>query len=129
VTFKSITSQPIINAKRKHENPITLILAVTTLAGASAAQEPGLPINLQANKEYVLILSASNPLLSDFPGRATILAPPQAGWVRIEYSRIRTVGQQERPAETSSKRQFWLNLAHVVAIEESQAQPAKQPPK
>ena len=101
--------------------------AALVLTATVTADDPKLPAFLETGKEYSFQL-ADNAKLTDFSGHATILSAPQAGWVRIEYFRIIgwAAGSQP-PKDMSPKRQVWLNLSLVVAVDVVAVEDAKPP--
>jgi len=95
---------------------IALIVAIT-LATSLAAQDRKSPeIStrpiLEVDKQYVFTL-AEGSRLRDFTGLARVLTPARDGWVRIEYQ----PGAAGLGTPLPERAQLWLNLSHVITIQ------------
>ena len=82
-----------------------------TIVAASGAEKKFIDL-LQPGKRCVLTL-ASGSLVKAFTGDVTILEVTTDGWVKIEY-----IPPQQTNGR-ASRMQSWLNLSHVVFVEES----------
>jgi len=98
-----------------------LLLSVSAiLAHASLAADEQTPVLLQPGKDYALRF-AENAHMSVI-GPVRVLSDAQNGWVRIEYAPALPIARSAAAAEKPPlKKQVWLNLVHVVTIQDWQA--------
>jgi len=81
-----------------------------TLAAAAAAESKFADI-LQPGKRCFISL-ASGSVVKPFSGDVTILEVTTDGWAKVEYVPAQQTGR-------ANKTQSWLNLSHVVFVDES----------
>jgi len=96
-----------------------LILSLSAiLANATfGADEPAPPPMLQPGKDYALAFLENARISMNGPVR--VLSHPQNGWVRIEYTpTMRGVPPGSPPEKPAGKRQVWLNLVHIITIQD-----------
>ena len=87
-----------------------------TIVAATAAERKFVEL-LQPGKRCVLTL-ASGSLVKAFSGDVTILEVTSDGWLKVEYSPPQQSGR-------GAKLQTWVNLSHVVFVDEGSEFPAK----
>jgi hypothetical protein len=98
-----------------------LLLSLSVILGHSMlAADEQTAVMLERGKDYALRFVENAHLSAVGPVR--VLSEVQNGWVRIEYAPGSPVA---RPGATSEKapikKQVWLNLAHVVTIQDWEA--------
>src|SRR5688572_22225124 len=85
------------------------------LSHATFGADDSTPLILQPGKDYALAFAESARMSVNGPVRVLAVLN---GWVRIEYTPRQGVGvAREKP----STKQVWLNLAHVVTIQDWKA--------
>lgn len=111
-SWTKLSSEPIAAMKR------ILILSLSTILANAAfgADEPTPPPILQPGKDYALAFLENARISMNGPVR--VLSHPQNGWVRIEYTPIRAAPPGVAPENPPAKRQVWLNLTHIITIQE-----------
>ena len=87
-----------------------------TIVAATAAERKFVEL-LQPGKRCVLTLAGGSQV-KVFSGDVTILEVTTDGWVKVEYVPTQQSGR-------AAKLQTWVNLSHVVFVDESSEFPAK----
>jgi hypothetical protein len=99
---------------------VTIMLATSPVAQERKSTDNVAGAILEVGKQYVFSL-AEGSRLQDFPGLARVLTPVRDGWVRIEYQ----PGAPGLGTPLPERAQLWLNLVHVVTIQNLAAKSSK----
>jgi hypothetical protein len=96
----------------------SIFVSLCLLVASATAADQKFAELLQPGKRCFFTLEGGSPLIG-FLGPVTILAATSDGWVKIEYL------PAQQPGGRTGKKEGWLNLSHVVMVEEASEFPAR----